>query len=280
MLLYKRGKVKFAWIRIAVRDKNCLLWSFVGDAVEIITREQQTGRKWFGGMDGWLSSVVENVAGREVRPMAARKRFSVAGNDVKPLHISTESWRVASLDRNSKQFKKHRENGGVVGFSTLIHLWQVAGKYLPISGFDKYFPETAVKEMTCLNSISPRVSQKESGHHYLLDENSTIIYVICLLLIYFLGLQNQLLVGGYWAAGRWILNRNHSNAETPAFKQSSNTIFSNSPPVDSRRGGIDVAVEDTSSSMKTEENTFRSDETSLKVSSKCMNELEILKLLL
>lgn len=82
------------------------------------------------------------------------------------LHISTESsaeWRPLLVEK-IKQFQKshHLKTDGVVGFSTLVHLWQVAGEsaYLyrdeaNISG------NNSEGEMTCLNSISPRVSRKK-----------------------------------------------------------------------------------------------------------------------
>lgn len=61
------------------------------------------------------------------------------------LHISTESsaeWRPLLVEK-IKQFQKshHLKTDGVVGFSTLVHLWQVAGRVPTYIGMKQIFPQ-------------------------------------------------------------------------------------------------------------------------------------------
>ncbi len=85
--------------------------------------------------------------------------------------------------------------------------------------------------------------QKETGHSGIFSrqKHSTIIYVICLLLIC-LWFAGMVLVGGYarqlWAL--WIVKAEVTvDAETPAFKQSTQHYFSKTatPRRRIRRGG-------------------------------------------
>jgi len=89
---------------------------------------------------------VENVAGRgSTITRIAAGRDSLAGNDVKPriAYFDRTFGEVASLvgEKNKGNFKKAtRENGSVVGFSTLVHLWRVAGESAYI-GMKQIFPK-------------------------------------------------------------------------------------------------------------------------------------------
>ncbi len=81
--------------------------------------------------------------------------------------------------------------------------------------------------MTCLNSISPRVSRKKGHPVSSPTKHSTIIYVICLLLIclWFAGMGV-----GWWVcpAAMGTLDSKAEvtvDAETPAFKQSTQHYF-------------------------------------------------------
>lgn len=105
--------------------------------------------------------------------------------------------------------------------------------------------------------------QKETGHPGIFSrqKHSTIIYVICLLLIC-LWFAGMVLVGGYarqlWAL--WIVKAEVTvDAETPAFKQSTQHYFSKQPlPVVESVEEEDepgVAVENAPSSSEDEENT-------------------------
>ena len=105
--------------------------------------------------------------------------------------------------------------------------------------------------------------QKETGHPGIFSrqKHSTIIYVICLLLIC-LWFAGMVLVGGYarqlWAL--WIVKAEVTvEAETPAFKQSTqHYFFKKQPlPVESveEEDDPDVAVENAPSSSEDEENT-------------------------
>ncbi|MCV5537254.1 peptidoglycan-binding protein, partial [Escherichia coli] len=66
------------------------------------------------------------------------------------LHISTEpsaEWRPLLVEK-IKQFQKshHLKTDGVVGFSTLVHLWQVAGESAYLYRDEANIsPETTVK---------------------------------------------------------------------------------------------------------------------------------------
>ncbi len=89
--------------------------------------------------------------------------------------------------------------------------------------------------MTCLNSISPRVSRKKQVTLVSSPDkkHSTIIYVICLLLIC-LWFAGMVLVGGYarqlWVL--WIVKAEVTvEAETPAFKQSTQHYFFKKQPL-------------------------------------------------
>ncbi len=113
--------------------------------------------------------------------------------------------------------------------------------------------------MTCLNSISPRVSRKKQvtlvSSPDKNTEHSTIIYVICLLLIC-LWFAGMVLVGGYarqlWAL--WIVKAEVTvEAETPAFKQSTQHYFFKKQPLPvvesvEEEDDPDVAVENAPSS--------------------------------
>lgn len=107
--------------------------------------------------------------------------------------------------------------------------------------------------------------QKETGHPGIFSrqKHSTIIYVICLLLIC-LWFAGMVLVGGYarqlWAL--WIVKAEVTvvDAETPAFKQSTQHYFFKKQPlpvVESVEEEDDpgVAVENATSSSEDEENT-------------------------
>ena len=106
--------------------------------------------------------------------------------------------------------------------------------------------------------------QKETGHPGIFSrqKHSTIIYVICLLLIC-LWFAGMVLVGGYarqlWVL--WIVKAEVTvEAETPAFKQSTQHYFFKKQPlpvVESVEEEDDpgVAVENAPSSSEDEENT-------------------------
>lgn len=110
--------------------------------------------------------------------------------------------------------------------------------------------------------------QKETGHPGIFSrqKHSTIIYVICLLLIC-LWFAGMVLVGGY-AGQLWVLWMVKAEvtveAETPAFKQSTQHYFfknSHSPSSNpSRRKMTRVAVENAPSSSEDEENTVEESE--------------------
>ena len=111
--------------------------------------------------------------------------------------------------------------------------------------------------------------QKETGHPGIFSrqKHSTIIYVICLLLIC-LWFAGMVLVGGYarqlWVL--WIVKAEVTvEAETPAFKQSTQHYFFKKQPlpvVESVEEEDDpgVAVENAPSSSEDEENTVEESE--------------------
>ncbi|WP_434477825.1 peptidoglycan-binding domain-containing protein, partial [Escherichia coli] len=101
-------------------------------------------------------------AGKPVPPAAAEtvsswEKEPTSGGGVvfffmlnRALHISTEpsaEWRPLLVEK-IKQFQKshHLKTDGVVGFSTLVHLWQVAGESAYLYRDEANIsPETTVK---------------------------------------------------------------------------------------------------------------------------------------
>ena len=96
---------------------------------------------------------MENVAGGEstiTRDSSEEEILWLETMLNRALHISTEpsaEWRPLLVEK-IKQFQKshHLKTDGVVGFSTLVHLWQVAGESAYLYRDEANIsPETTVK---------------------------------------------------------------------------------------------------------------------------------------